>query len=90
VRFFLRSYGEITLVYFVRNSQARGWNPSARRWVPSGIDWSGIGGATEYDAATEDEAAEALLRLGVEADELPAVMIGLSPDSDLAKALRGE
>ena len=76
VRFLLRDWGDTTSVYLVDHDQARVWNPSARRWVPSGIDWTGIGGATEYDPATVEEASRVLLDLGV----LPA---------DLPKALRG-
>lgn len=91
MRFLVRHFGDTVAVYRVDHDQARAWNPSQRRWLPAAIDWTGIGGGTEYDPATEDEAAQLLLHLGVEADELPAAMLGLNPDeSNLAKALRGE
>jgi hypothetical protein len=91
VRFLARDFGDRVAVYLVKNGRARVWNASERRWVTVSFDWTGIGGSSDYDDVTDDEAAEMLLRKNVRADELFAVMLGLNPDeSDLAKALRGD
>jgi hypothetical protein len=37
-------------------------------WVPAGLEWSGIGGATEYDNIEVEEAVNILIEFG--ADEI--------------------
>lgn len=87
--FLLRRYSDGVAVIRVTGAyQAKTWNPKEYKWVPIGSDWMGFGGATNFEDATEEEAAQALLDLGVKPDELEPVMLGLDPEtSPLAQAM---
>jgi hypothetical protein len=90
--FLLQRYsdGDVSVIRITGGGyQAKAWNPKERKWVTVfGLDWTGMGGSTDYDAVTDEEAAQALLDQGVKPDELEAVMLGLNPDeSTLARVL---
>ncbi len=88
--FLLQQYPDSVEVIRVTGAyQAKAWNPKERKWVSIfGLDWTGMGGSTDYDAVTDEEAAQALLDQGVKPDELEPVMLGLNPDeSKLAQVM---
>lgn len=45
-------------------------------WMPQHFDYSGVGGATEYDTMSVEEAVQALLDRGVSPDQANAAILG--------------
>lgn len=89
--FLLRQWpdGDVSVIRVTDAYQAKAWNPKERKWVLLiGLDWTGMGGSTDYDAVTDEDAAQTLLDQGVTPDELEPVMLGLNPDeSNLAQVM---
>lgn len=77
--------GRLLGVYRLRNGLPQQWTVDG--WQTRQFDWSGIGGSTDYDEATVEEACQALLELGVTTDQLPGLILGLNPEGNLAKVL---
>jgi hypothetical protein len=48
----------------VVDGQAQRW--SANGWVPAGMEWTGIGGASDYDEIDVGEAAAILIEFGAD------------------------
>lgn len=61
--------GRAFALYRVVDGASEQWTPQG--WEPQHFDYSGIGGATEYDAIEVEDAVMALVELG--ADDLNPV-----------------
>lgn len=48
------------------------WTPNG--WVPSHFDWTGIGGATEYDVVTKAETVRVLRGFGLTSGQAAAAV----------------
>jgi hypothetical protein len=86
--FFLRRTGNrrVLSVFKLDRGVPYQWTPDG--WKPQHFDYSGMGdGWADYDPVTVEEACQALLDLGVPPDELVAVIAGINPHGNLAKAL---
>ena len=86
--FYLRraNSGRVLAVYKLDRGIPYQWTPDG--WTPQHFDYSGMGEDwADYDAVSVEEACQALLDLGVNPDQLGAVILGLSPHSPLAKLL---
>jgi hypothetical protein len=66
VRFMVRRKLDGTTLALLRivGGQAEQWTPQG--WVPAGMEWTGIGGAADYDDIDVGEAAEMLIELGAD------------------------
>lgn len=63
--------GNTRALFRVRDSsRAEIWSPDG--WRPAGPEWTGIGGASDYDPITVEEAVDILVEWG--ADELNPVL----------------